>query len=240
MPRTFQGPQLGKYGVDIGGVVEFYWVPDPVIISQRIMRVRDNLADRTIPLAVSRGVIARDVEENFDGEHDPQGQPWAPWSSAYHLEGHALAGQRKLGYMDPVTGRQSSEKLGYAERNKPGHSGKILNWYGDLKAAATDESRYVQMSGRSVNDDSLYFDTDGMPAYWVYHQEGTVKMPQRRFFGIGAEAEILVLEAFEDWFLGVLREAEVMETFTSSKGRTFARKRIPKGQPGAGRFAPLS
>lgn len=232
MPHTFQGPQLGKYGTQVGSVVEFYWVPDPVVISQRILRTRDNLEDRTIPLAVSRGIVARDVEQNFEGEHDPEGNPWAPWATAYHA-----SGERQF-TTDAVTGKQYVAKKSYGDRLPPGHSGKILDFTGALRAAATDESAYVQMSGKSVHDDSLFMDTGGLPPYWKFHESGTWKMPVRRFLGMSGEAEILILEEFEKWFVDVIGKATVRETYTSSAGRTFTRRRIPKGQPGAGQFAP--
>jgi phage gpG-like protein len=235
MPVTYLGPQLGKYGRQANAVVEFEWVPDPIVFSKKILDVKDALEDRTIPLAISRGIIARDVEANFEGEHDPEGQPWAPWSSAFDSDGN-----RKLGYYDPVKDRHYKEKLGYAENLPPGHSGKILNWRGILKEAATNESAYVQMSGQSVNNDSLFFDTGGLLPYWVYHQEGTKKMPERRFLGLSDEASFLVLEAFEEWFDGIIGDAARVETFTSTRGRTFARRRIPKGQPGAGQFVEKS
>lgn len=231
MPHTFQGPQLGKYGTQVGSVVEFYWVPDPVVLSQRVLRTADRLEDRTIPLAVSKGIIGRDVEQNFEGEHDPEGNPWAPWSSAYK------DGERRYD-IDSETGKQTKTKKSYGDRLPSGHSGKILDFTGALRAAATDESAYVQMSGKSVHDDSLFLDTGGLPPYWKFHESGTWKMPQRRFFGLSGEAELLILEEFEKWFIDVIGQAHVRETFTSSAGRTFTRRRIPKGQPGAGRFAP--
>jgi hypothetical protein len=236
--HTFVGPQLGKYGPQLNAAAQFYWVPDPIVIAERVMRIRDDLEDRTIPLAVSKGIVGRDIEQNFEGEHDPEGNPWAPWSSAYHPKGHPEAGQRKMGYYDPAKDRSYVEKKGYAENLPPGHSGKILNWRGILKEAATSESSFLQVSGRSVNDDSLFFDTSELPLYWDYHQYGTVNVPERRFLGLSGEAEILILEEFEKWFIDTLENAVVHETFTSSRGRTFARKRYPKGTPGGlgGRF----
>lgn len=235
MPATFKGPQLGKYGTQLGSVVEFYWVPDPVIISQRVLRTRDNLADRTIPLAVSRGIISRDIEENFEGEHDPEGNPWAPWSTAYHPDG-----ERKYEFPGGPGERSYKARPGYGDRLPAGHSGMILNNKGQMKFEATREENYIVMSGRSVNDDSLFLDTAGWPPYWKFHESGTWKMPMRRFLGLSGEAHIQVLEAFETWFISVLDKSSVQETFTSSAGRTFVRRRYPKGSPGGvgGQFMP--
>lgn len=235
MAIVYSGAGLASYGRQAAGVIEFDWVPDPMVFSEKVLHVRDELADRTVPLAISRGIVARDVEENFDGEHDPQGQPWAPWSSGFDADG-----QRQLGEFDPVADKWSKKKLGYAENLPPGHSGKILNWRGILKAAATNEANFVQVSGQTVNDDSLFFNTDGLPPYWVYHEqpdgEGSGKIPQRSFLGLSDEGALLVGEEFARWFDDIVQEAAVTESFTSSKGRTFGRRRIPKGQPGAGRF----
>jgi len=240
MPRTFSGAQLSKYGTQAGAVVEFEWVPDPLVFSEKVLEVRDDLENRTIPLAISRGVIARDIEANFEGEHDPQGQPWTPWSSATHIQ-EATGRRVRDVYTDPATGR-SMQLRGYAENLPPGHSGKILNWRGILKAAATDENRFIIEAERGVNNDSLYFTTAGMPPYWEWHQDGLPDreqpLPQRQFLGMSGEAELQVLEVFEEWFNDILEKHATVETFTSSKGRTFGRRRIPKGQPGAGRFMP--
>jgi len=234
---VFSGAALASYGRQTGAVIEYEWVPDPAVFSAKILEVRDDLADRSIPLAISRGIIARDVEENFEGEHDPQGQAWAPWSSGFDAEG-----QRKLGDFDPVKNRWSSQKLGYAENLPSGHSGKILNWRGILKAAATSEANFIQVSGQTVNDDSLFFNTQGLPPYWVYHEQpsgaDTGNIPQRSFLGLSDEGAILVAEEFARWFDDIIENARTVETFTTTRGRTFGRRRIAKGQPGAGRFLP--
>lgn len=237
MPITYSGAGLASYGRRAGGVIEYEWVPDPIVFSEKVLHVRDRLADRTIPLAISRGIVARDVEENFEGEHDPQGQPWAPWSSAFDAEG-----QRKLGEFDPVTNRWSSQKQGYAENLPPGHTGKILQWREILKETASDEASYLVVAGQTVNDDSLFFNTHALPPYWVYHEQpdgpNTGNIPQRSFLGLSDLGADLVGEEFARWFDDIVEDAVTHETFTSSKGRTFARRRIPKGQPGGGRFLP--
>jgi len=218
MPITRQGQFIGSYGLSAGGVIEFDWVPDPIVFSEKILAVKDALEDRTVPLILSQVILQQDIEENFAGEHDPEGQEWAPWSSGFHTDSEGRT-VRSV-YEDPATGRVTSLR-GYAENLPPGHSGMILNWRGILKEAATSDAAFVQVSGQSVNDDSLFFDTHGLPPYWEYHQEGTEKMPQRRFLGMSGEAEIQILEVFDEWFQGIVEMA------VSSKGKIFARRRNP-------------
>jgi hypothetical protein len=213
MAITRSGAFIGSYGTQAAGSITFEWVPDPLYFSDKILDVKDSLEDRTVPLILSRAAIQKDIEENFEGEHDPQGQPWAPWSSTVDTRGIVEEG---------------SLFKGYADNLPPGHSGKILNWRGILKAAATSESAFVQVSGQSVNDDSLFFDTKGLPPYWIYHQEGLpdrqTPLPQREFLGISDD--VVILEIFDEWFQGIL------EVATSSRGKTFGRRR----DPSTGRF----
>ena len=225
MPITRSGHFIGAYGREAGAVIDFEWVPDPMIFSDTILHVKDELSDRTDPLILSSAALAADIRENFEGEHDPEGQPWAPGSSGFDSED-----KRKLGEFDPVTDRWSLVSKGYGDNLPPGHSGKILNRWGELKDKATSVGSFVAVSGKTVNDDSLLFDTGFLPPYWVYHQQpetpNTGKIPQRRFLGMSGEAEITILEIFDQWFQGILQVA------TSRTGNIFGRRR----DPATGRF----
>jgi phage gpG-like protein len=221
---TRAGAALGAYGRQAGGVIDVHWVPDPLVFADKILDVRDELEDRSVPLFLASAAIATDIEQNFEGEHDPEGTPWAPWSSAFHTQLGTGRSVRNV-YTDPATDKSYAEKKRYAENLPPGHSGKILNWRGDLKAAATDPASFVQTAAQGINNDSLYFDTGGLPPYWVYHQQpsspNTGSIPQRRFLGMSGEGELTVLEIFEEWFMGVIEMA------VSKKGRIFSRRRDP-------------
>lgn len=213
MPITYSGQFIGAYGVQAGGVIDYEWVPDPIVFSDKILDVRDQLGDRSLPLLLAAGAISRDIEEGFDTETDPDGQAWAPWSE----------GEDRY---DPVTDKwiKGGFGRGYANNLPPGHSGKILNWRSILKRAATNIGAFVQV-GTTINEDSLYFDTGGLPPYWEYHQGGTTKMPQRRFLGI--RDDIVILDIFDKWFQGIITDAAI-----STAGRIFPRSRNPK----TGRF----
>jgi phage gpG-like protein len=212
MSLTRTGQFLGSYGAHAEGAITYEWVPDPFVWSEKIMQLKDNLDDRTVPLFLSQQIIADDIAQNFEGEHDPEGMPWKPWSPSYTYE-------------DPATGRKTKTR-GYADRKKPGHSGKILDWTSALRHAATDLSAFVQISGETVNNDSLYYDTGGLPPYWEWHQEGVSEwrdpggvLPQRRFLGISGEAETEINVTFSEWF------DSAIEMAVSSKGRIFQRTR---------------
>jgi phage gpG-like protein len=218
MAFTRSGPFLGKYGKEASGSITFTWVPHPSVFQRKIMQVEDDLSNRTAPLLISKSIISADIEENFRGQHDPEGQPWIDWSPSY--------AKNQVPYL------------------RPSHSGDILNWQGRLRRAATSEKPF------KVSNDSLFYNTGGLPPYWKYHQQperssgsrfGIIPndpkkpnrtgrdeyvhldqgIPQRRFLGLSEDAELLVLEVFDDWFQGVIEKA------SSSKGKTFARTRDP-------------
>lgn len=97
----------------------------------------------------------------------------------------------------------------------------ILRLTGELYETATDPSRF------HIGEDTLVYDPSGLPEYGLYHQTGTNKIPSRPFIGISIEAQMEIEADFAGWIdIGV-------EEFGTS---TTVRKRIPKGQPGAGRF----
>ena len=209
MPITRQGAFIGSYGTQAGGSITFDWVPDPLVFSEKILDVRDNLQDRSLPLLLSQEIIQGDIAENFAGEHDPEGQPWEKWSET--APDPAKGGTAWAGYKYQVP------------RLNPPHSGKILDWRGILRNAATADNAFVQVSGRSVNNDSLFYDTSGLPPYWEWHTEGVEwrnpggHLPQREFLGMSGEAEIQILEVFDEWFQNIIQVA------VSSTGKIFGR-----------------
>lgn len=222
MAVTRQGQFIGAYGTQAGGAITFEWVPDPLVFSEKILDVRDSLDDRTIPLILSQEIIKQDIAENFASEHDPEQQPWAPWSTGGF-------------YTDPATDRTRKVR-GYADqvpKLTPAHSGRILDWTGRLREEATSDRAFVQISGKSVNDDSLFYDTNGLPPYWQFHQESSEEwrepggvLPRRRFLGMSGEAELQILEVFDEWFQGII------ELAVSKRGNIFIRRRSPS----TGRF----
>lgn len=209
MPITREGSFLGKYGLQARGSITFDWEPNLSFFQERIFEVRDALQDRTVPLALSQAILQQDIAENFRGEHDPEGQPWQEWSQTI---------------VSQPGGRETREVYrGYADNLPPGHSGRILDWRGILRDAATSDSAFHVVAGRTVNDDSLFYDTSGLPPYWEWHQEGESDrqpggdLPQRRFLGMSGEAEIQILEVFDAWFQGIVALG------VSSKGKVFQR-----------------
>jgi len=198
MPITREGRSLGSYGTQGNGILTFHWAPSPLEFQNKILDVKDSLQDRSAPLRISEQFIQDDIAENFAGEHDPEGQPWVEWSGSY-----------------------ADQVVPFL---KPPHTGKKLDWRSILREAATDESAFRVVSGKSTADDSLFFDPSGLPPYWGVHQYGatistadgkSAELPKRPYLGISDDIEIM--EIFDTWFQGIITMA------VSSKGRVFGR-----------------
>ena len=201
------GPAAAEVGAFAGGTISFTWVPDPEVIAQELIATANRLEDRRGPLLISRQIAISDMEERFKTRSDPDGNPWPPWSPAYAPRGN-----------------------------------RMLDLTGAMKDAATSPSAYP------VTNESVFFNTGGMPEYWAWHQEGTGgtqifhggqesplgvigegkslvlggegrgnALPPRPFVGVSFEAQLKIIETFDQWFEGAITLG------VSSKGKSFSR-----------------
>ena len=208
---TYAGASVGAFAP---GTISFTWVPDPEVVAQELLETADNLEDRSGPLAISRSIAIDDMLDRFKTKTDPEGNAWVPWAPSYAPRGN-----------------------------------RMLDLSGDMKEAASSPSAYPQ------TESSLFFDTSGLPPYWIWHQQGTggtqvfragsmspigelksdlvfggegrgKALPPRPFVGVSFEAQLKILETFDQWFQGSIGIG------VSSRGKTFARhsKRGPGGR----------
>jgi len=96
------------------------------------------------------------------------------------------------------------------------HNVGILDQTGDLKESTGDPGDYA------VIGDVLGFTGATSPAYWIFHQEGTSKMPARPFVSLTPESEMEVISIFEEWL------ASVISVESTSAGRVIFR--APSGR----------
>ena len=204
---TYSG--ASSVGAFFPGTISFDWIPEPEVVASELIETANRLEDRSGPLAISRQIAIDDMREHFEGQHDPEGNPWLPWSESYEPRARAQ------------------------------NIGEILQRTMDLQDAATAPGAYP------ITDDSVFFDTSGLPFYWSWHQEGTggtdifrtthaqtgedvafrefgeegrgKALPPRPFVGISFEAELEIIEVFDQWFDSAIALA------TSPTGKVFGR-----------------
>lgn len=214
----YSGRSAGTFG-ELGGELIFDWQPDLDVIETELLEIEGYLKNIEAPLLLSKGILQNDIRMRFETKVDPDGTPWTQWSQNY-------AKYRELNYPE----------------------GGILVRTGELEQAATGEKAFV------VSDAGIFFNTAGMPEYWLWNQEGaqrgqgvgegevqalaaltgkseeqaraeiaregnagTNTLPARPFVGVSFEAEIEVVELFDQWFDGAITLG------TSTKGKVFGR-----------------
>ena len=115
----------------------------------------------------------------------------------------------------------------------------ILQLTGAMRGAATSDAAYL------VDGSDLFFSTEGLPSYWIFHETGrslhhirafaeenphleidihTGGMPPRPFVGLSFEAELQIIELFDAWF-----EGGVAGFYTRPSGRVQQILRTPGG-----------
>lgn len=177
------------------GTISFEWIPEPEVIAAALIETSEYLEDRSAPLALSRQVAQDDMRERFETKTSPEGAAWAPWAESYA----------------PIAAATNV--------------GGLLERTGAMRAAALSEAAYP------ITKDSVFFDTSNLPFYWIYHQLGASRgaedewfrsmqaagllkegatatgvnfMPARPFVGTSFEAQLRILEVFDQWFAGAV------------------------------------
>jgi phage gpG-like protein len=184
-----RGEPYGSFTGVFGGSISFDWAPEPIVVAEELTGMARALDNMAMPLEASRQIAQLDIGKRFDTKTDPDGNAWAPWS------------------------------ISYAATNPPG---SLLELTGAMRAASTSPSAFdvdVHPGGGQV-----IFTGAGVPEYWHYHQHGATRMrfdaetqafftatgedvlanelPARPFVGLSEEAEIAIVDIFDEWFAG--------------------------------------
>lgn len=190
MPSVVRtGNFLGAYGLKAGGTITFDWQPDPRTFQDRILNVRDALEDRTAPLLAAGQFVTDDIRLRFKEQRDPAGEAWDEWSG-------------QGGHVGPEGDIVST--VGYAAYAEQHNLGNILEQTLKLREAAVSPSRI------RITENDLFYSTDGLPPYGLWHQEGKPDrrtasgsenpLPQRAFLGLSDLAAGEIMIVFSDWF----------------------------------------
>lgn len=124
--------------------------------------------------------------------------------------------------IDQVFAQEGPGWAGWAESYAPiaeQENVGILEKTGALRSGAASEGSLA------VEGHAIFFTGAGAPDYWIFHEEGTSKMPARPFVTLTPESEEGVMEIFAAWL------DSVVGFETTGRGQTILRG------PG-GRFIP--
>lgn len=207
-----RGDPYGSFTGAFEGTITFEWAPDPLIVAQNIRTMADDLSNMIEPLQAARQIAAQDVQKRFDTKTDPDGKAWEPWAPSYAAK-------------PPI--------------------GTLLEATGAMRAAAASPAAF------DVNEfgdgGEVVFTGAGLPEYWIYHQLGASRqqhsvetrefikqfsgtepianeLPARPFVGLSEEAELMIVDIFDEWFAGVV------SYYVGASGSV--QKRLPGGRFG--------
>ena len=215
---VFAGRAAGSFG-ELGGVIEFEWVPDPSVIAGRIMHLAGYLENFIPPLEASKAIAKADMQMHFDTESSPDGAAWAPLSEEYvatRRGGSAhpilqLSGSMHDAAVSDAAYLVDGEDLFFSTAGLPFYwifheSGRGSSVPGMAEFAARIKEQFGEQTDISEHTGG------GMPA--------------RPFVGVSFEAQLQIIEAFDAWFEGGI------SGFYASPGGT-----VQTRGPG-GRFGP--
>jgi len=193
-----------------GGTITFSWAPDPMIVARDFERAADYLENMTAPLMASRQLGIADVAENFAGEHDPDGNPWAPWSSSYIASGQPgpsilhQEGDLEGSATDPRAWPITAREVFFSFASLPEYG--IYHQAGASRISAgrgVTRKKAVQLTKDFLGAGFRPFSGPGASKEYVASTHAN-PLPARPFAGISEETQFKILDVFDNWFSGAL------------------------------------
>ena len=182
-----------------GGTLTFKWAPSPIIVAADYERAADYLENMMPPLMASRQLAIADVAENFAGEHDPDGNPWARWSESYVESGQP--GPSILNQTGDLEGSATDPRAWPITAREMFFSFGALPEYGIWHQQGASR----QSAGKGVTRESnlqAIASGVGLDSDW-----GDNTLPARPFAGISDETQFKILDVFDSWFSGAMNFA---------------------------------
>lgn len=191
---SYAGIGAGSYGalggeMAFGGIISYDWFPEPEVVAARIMELSGYLENFIPPLEASKGIAKADMQNHFDTETSPEGEPWAQLNKEY------------------------------VQRRRGGAAHPILQLTGKMHDAALSDSAYmIDGADLFINtggfpDYWVYheFGREEIAGWDVWVKEASAMlgvditsqggaMPARPFVGISFEAQLEIIEIFDLWF----------------------------------------
>lgn len=217
---TYAGYGAGAYGA-MGGTITFDWVPEPYVLADELFKIAGALEDTASPILLSREVAKGDVRDRFMSKTTPDGAAWAPWARDYPDSESILIRTHAL--MDAATGdaayNVTTDALFFDFGALPFY-GVFHEFGAERSAGATADT------GASTKEFLKRAKALGLEVVGDLSGIGVNTLPARPFAGLSFEAELRIVEIFDQWFQGAIALG------TSSKGKVFARhaKRGPGGR----------
>jgi phage gpG-like protein len=191
----------GTRRLSSSALVEFEWIPDPIVYQAKVFAVADALEDRTVPILYSRQKVQADIREHFITETAPDGTPWDEWADSYEPFAEAFPNAGILRQTDELYELATASSAFIVSNDTlfydAGHMPERGIWHQEGRAARTTATG-------SHNP-----------------------LPARPFLGLSDEAEVAIYAFFQDWFD---RAVDLYVTTRGRIGARHARRSEVTGQ----------
>lgn len=154
------------------GVIDFEWVPSPIVQANRIRAIDRALDNMAVPLAAARQIAQGDIAERFETKTDPSGIEWEPWADSYE------------------------------DRAEEENVNGILEKTGALREAATNKNNFLiaDVEGYHALSVKKRYMPSYWVFHQQPDNPNTGRLPQRAFLGLSDEAAAEVVGVFDTWF----------------------------------------
>lgn len=197
MPRL--GEPFASFTGSFGGIVTFNWAPSPILVAQDIEAGARYLNNMSLPLMAARDIGIEDVRENFEGEHDPDGVPWEPWSPSY-----AESGQTGIGILKrtmDLMGSSTSTSAWPITARELFFSFGALPEYGIYHQTGAER----RSAGKGISRaKALELESLASRAGFAEGVDYSNTLPARPFAGISVESQFKIIDIFDAWFGGAI------------------------------------
>ena len=218
------------------GTISFDWEPDPEVVAAEYMVTAGRLEDRSQPLLLSARIARADTTERFETQTDPDGYHWQEWSDNYRPyaeatnQGEIL--QQFMTLQDAATSSGSYPITADSVFINTGGWPEYWSWHQTGKVRQVSGEGGGAEAGEAEGIASALGISLAEAREMMREEAGTSKkagiginvLPRRAFLGPSLDAQLRMVEVFNQWFGGVIEE-----TFTRG-GRVVAVRRGAGGK----------
>lgn len=199
----FGGRAVGAFAP---GTISFDWTPEPEVVAAELMVTAGRIEDRSQPLLLSERVAIADMRERFETETDPDGNAWVPWAASYMPKAMSTNmggilhrfGALQAGATDPGAYSITNDSLFFSTAGMPEYW--IYHQTGADRNVDSDSAGFAETI-RGQN-----FRQGGTGERLDLRKTGVNLLPARPFVGPSFEAQLQMMEIFDQWFGGIVNE----------------------------------
>lgn len=202
--RVLRGEkQLGTFGA-LGGMMRMDVHPDPQRVAFGLMKLAGYVEETNVPMRAAKRIGMEDMQQHFDDDVDPDGNPWTPLDPDYARKKQQMGGDPNniLTLTGALERKATSGAAWIATDNALFFNTSTLPPYWDVHQQGSDASGLAgygaQFRLRLKNNER--FEDDPGSAHDSLGIGRGQATPARPFIGLSVAAQNQIIELFDLWF----------------------------------------